>query len=279
MDFIQELINSWYFKKGSLKKWEVLFNEWEENTKLYIILTWQCNVSKTVGQQKTKEISVIKKWDIIGEWSLNWRYKKQNWVFAINKVEYISIDSKSDFQNFSNSFPKLQQKLLINIIDFTNSRLLEINSELTSNYHVSEAISNMSQISQLSIKNIILLFWDILESTKIVYLEKNPVIDTYYKIVYHSTLKTTLKNSIIEIPGGKIEQRHKEVLSLDNNCIYHEITLWWELEWIIIVSRENGVYDNKSMRILANMCTSFAWIINQKKIQDEQRNISYSKRK
>ena len=91
-----------------------------------------------------------------------------------------------DFPAFVKSQPQSAYHLLLKIIELSNKRLLEANSQLTAHYEISKAISQMGKIDFKSIVELLEIFQSILKADSIIYIEKNFALDGYYKIRYSS---------------------------------------------------------------------------------------------
>lgn len=130
--------------------------------------------------------------------------KKQVQVRASRKTELLRIE-KNNFPNFMGEFPKKAYHLLMQIIAYTNARLLQANSEVTTHYEISQAITKLPDVSMKSIYGLLDTIEQILAVDQILYLEKNPVVEEYFKLRYHSGLSQKIQNNIITLPGNICE--------------------------------------------------------------------------
>ena len=98
---INFLKNSKFFTKITLQKNEVLFDEWDLDNNLYIILAWELSVEKYTTRKKddTKILGHLIKDAVFWEWALNSNQTKELKLTAksISPFNQISVS-----QNFTN---------------------------------------------------------------------------------------------------------------------------------------------------------------------------------
>lgn len=273
--------SSGYFEEYVLKKWDILFDEWEVDTYLYIVYDGELSVQKSIKTKKWdyKILSLLGIWNIVGEGALSNSNPKEARIMANRDTNLLRIDGKTQFPKFVSHFPKEWYSLLITIIEIANTRLLRANKELTANYEVNIAISKIKDISLSSIYKLLLVFESILWVDQIIYFEKNLVMDNYFKIKYNSKHKGGIQNTIIKFPGGIFDEKklQEEEVQLSKYTRHIELNLGEENYGFLLIGKDGKDFHENEEKLLQNTAGSFVWIIHQKKILDEQKNLNYMK--
>lgn len=278
---LEKLKSSAHFKLISLKKWEVLFEQWEKDVNLYIVYDGELSVRKEISLQKWefKTLWLLGIGNIVWEAALSNDNPKQVQIIANRDTSLLSIEWKTAFPNFVSEFPQDAYTLLTAIIDIANTRLLRANSELTANYEVNVAISKIKDISLSSIYKLLLVFESILWVDQIMYFEKNLVMDEYYKLRYDSKNEKSLRNTIIKFPDEKLdfEKLEDEKIEVSKYKRYIKLSLWKESYWFILIGRDSKDFHENEEKLLRNTAASFVAIIHQKRILDDNKNKNYVK--
>ena len=278
---IELLKTSWFFKERILLKDEILFSQWEKDDNLYIVLDGELAVEKYISSKNDifKLLNILTHWDIFWEWSLTQKSNKEVQVRAITLCHILSIDAMFDFPAFVKSQPQSAYHLLLKIIELSNKRLLEANSQLTAHYEISKAISQMGKIDFKSIVELLEIFQSILKADSIIYIEKNFALDGYYKIRYSSWASEKIQNTIIELPSNILRPEY-----IKNNDLFQyeyfltvELLLWNVSYWFLLLERNKKWFLEQEERLLQNIATSFVGVIHQKHLQDEKRNMLHIK--
>lgn len=272
---IQFLKDSWFFTELHLNANEVLFDEWETDNNIYIILAWEISVEKytTSNKDETKILAILWTDEIFGEAALNSDKPKQVKMVTSKKTVLLSINALNWLNNFSKKHPKEWLNLLKYIIHISNNRLLKSNELITANYKVTQEIL---QIEEVNNKNIFLLIdklEDIINIDYSLYLEKNAVLDNYLIIKYDSREKWKMKDDIIEVTDNKLH-----LLELKMQDTYHNIqplTIWDDELWYLIYFRKNNKFNDNDIKILTSISTWISGLIKEKKMLEEERNKAY----
>ncbi len=104
----------------SLKKWEIIFKEWEEAIAMYILKTWKIEIKKDIDW---KDIVLwnVEAEEILWEMALFWDdNKRMATAVAIEECELITILSFS-IKDLTKKYPLLFEK----IKDIINDRIID----------------------------------------------------------------------------------------------------------------------------------------------------------
>lgn len=272
---INYLKNSWHFKEFHLKANEVLFDEWEVDNNLYIILVWEINVEKytTTKKDETKILATLWKYDIFWEAALNSDKPKQVKMVARRETILLSINARTGLDNFSEKNPEQWLNLLKYIIHISNKRLLKSNELITANYKVTQEILQIETINNKNIFKLIDKLEDIINIDYTLFLEKNAVMENYLVIKYDSRDKWRMKDQIIEIADNKLD-----LLELKLNDMYHNIqqlSIWDNELWYLVYFRKDNNFTDNDKKILTTISTWISWLIKEKKLLEEERDKHY----
>lgn len=272
---INLLINSWYFKTQILKKWDVLFDEWDKNENLYIILNWELQVEKYLSKElnETKVLAYLKKNEIFWEASLNWNWVKEVKIKSKWETHLLYINAKIWLEEFSKKYPTQAVNLLKYIIHLWNKRLIESNRLIAATYKMSKEIMKITKISNKEIFNLVEILKKITQVDYILYLEKNQVLENYMTVRYDTREKWKILDKVIEFTDSRLD-----LLSLRiwNYFTYiQNISIWTEDLWILYFFKKDENFTDNDKKTILLTSLSLAWVIKQKKINDEERDIDY----
>ena len=270
------LKNSWYFNEIILEKWELLFDEWNIDENLYILIVWDLSVEKYVNNEKThtKILWTIKQNQVIGEASLNSDLPKDVLIKAKRKSILIWINGKEWLSKFLKEYPTDALNLLKYIIHLSNNRIRESNFLITASYNISNAIINLDEINMKNIFKLIEILKKSIWIEEILYYEANPVLENYITLKYDTRKKWKLLNEIMEITNNKLD-----LLDLSINHYYkfiQELTIWWNRMWYLVFLKKWQVFNDSDKKIITTTSTSIASLIKQKQILTEDRNKSFN---
>ena len=280
---LEFLKSSGYFQTLILKRDEVLFREWDTDNNLYIVYDWELCVQKWVSSQwdDFKVLWLLGVGNILWESSLTRDEKKEVQVQAHRESILLCIDAKTDFSKFMSESPDAWYELLLAIIDLGNKRLLRANREVTANYEVSKAISNIYDITQKSIFELLQKFQQILEWEQILYFEKNIVMHEYYKLKYNSQPrdKDNDQENIFKIQNNILNIRELEKMWIEVKKYSRSTPLFlWDVNhWFLVIARDSKDFHENEEKLLQNTATNFVGLIRQKEILDNERNKNYVK--
>lgn len=272
---IKFLENSWYFKKIILEKWEVLFDEWEIDNNLYIIILWKLLVKKytTSDKKETKVLAYLSKDDIFWEAALNDNNPKSVKISSHRKTYLLSINAKKWLDDFSQKYPLEWQNLLKYIIYLSNKRLNASNYLITANYKISDEIIKLNKISSKSLFDLIDKLKNVVMVDYILYFEKNPVMDNYLTLKYDTRLIWKMQDKIVEITNNKLDLLNFKVKNITNYT--QELSIWENSFWYLIFFKKEGIFSENDKKVLISTSTSIAWVIKEKQLKDEQNNIDF----
>jgi len=276
---IQE--KSEYFTTVSLKKDEILFEEWDIDGHLYIIYNGSIIIEQSVhyGENTFKILSSLQSWDIIWEQALIEQKPKEVRVRAESDSQLLSIRGGSAFETFVKNEPRLWYTVMLGIISLSNERILKSNKEITANHEINLAISKIKDFSLDAIYKLIIIIQGILEVDQIMYFEKNLVMDHYFKLRYDSYQAHSVQNTILKFENNQVDfdLLEKEKIHTWKYHLSAPLSLWDINHGFLVIARENKVFQENEEKLLRNTAGSLVGVIHQKKLIEEQRNIDYMK--
>lgn len=272
---IKLLKNSWFFKEVVLNKWEVLFEEWDKDANIYILLVWNLSVSKYTSNNKKDEkiLAYLTPKDVFWEWALNSSDNKQVTIRAKQKSYLISIDAIKWLDDFSKQYPQEGLNLLKYIIYLSNKRISDANYLIASSYKISKEIISLNDISNKSIITLIEELKNILKVNEVIYYESNPVMDNYITLRYNTNNPWKLLNKTIELTDSKLELLK---LNISNFYSYNQkLSIWSNNLGYLVFIKKSEKFSENDKKVIATTSTSIAWVIKQKQLIDEQRDKDY----
>ena len=272
---INKLKKTWYFKEIVLEKWEVLFNEWDFDDNLYIILLWELSVSKYTSKTKDeqKKLAYLCKNDVFWEASLNNSLQKEVNITANKKTLLLSINAKEWLEEFSKHYQDEALNLLKYIIFLSNKRLSESNYLITITYKISKEIAELKEINNKSIFSLIDNLKQSLGVDHIIYYEINPVMENYITLKYDTRKKWKLLNEVIELTNNKLDLLE---LSIDNFYIHSQkLSIWTNNIWYLVFLKKDYKFNETDKKVLTIAASSIASVIKQKQLLDEKRDIEF----
>ncbi len=269
---INKLKNTWYFTEITLKKWDVLFNEWETDNNIYIIIIWELSVEKftTKNRNETKILWYLWNDDVFWEAALNTDIPKQVNIIARKDTKLIYIPAKKLITTFSITHKDEAFKLLRYIIYLSNKRLSDSNSLITSTYKISKEISKLNIINNKSIFSIIEKMKESLNVDDVIYYEVSPVMDNFIIKKYDTRLSWKLLNIVIDITDNELDL-------LDYKWEWYfvfkqKLSIWANNIWYLIFLKKWQKFSDSDKKVFATTSGSIAWLIKQKQLLDEQRD-------
>lgn len=272
---INKLKESWYFKEVVLEKWEVLFNEWDFDDNIYIVLAWELSVSKYTSKAKDelKTLAFLNTNDAFWEAALNSSNKKEVNIIANRKTILLSINAKEWLEKFWEKYQTEALNLLKYIIYLSNKRLSESNYLITATYKISKEILELQDVNY---KNIFLLIESIKEIIcvdHIIYYENNPVMENYIILKYDTRKKGKLLNEVKELTNNKLDLLD---LVIENYQIHtQKLSIWSNSLWYLVFLKKDYKFNESDKKVLAIAATSISGLIKQKQLLDEQRDKDY----
>jgi len=264
-----------YFKEITLKRWDILFDEWEINNNLYYILSGKLSIEKYTTKEKkeTKQLAIIWKDDFLWEWALNTSEPKQVKVLASEKSELLYIDAKTDFLDFMKEYPEKAKNILVYIISITNKRALVWNKYITSIYEINKSIRKIWKVNFKEIFKILDKINLILEWEFLIFLETNMIDKSYLTLKYDSRKSWKMQDKLLE----KWKYNLEEIwIKKDYKILTKEVFIWEESLWNIIITKKEN-FNQNDKRIFLGMINSLAWILKQKKNLEEERDKEFSR--
>lgn len=274
---INLLINSWFFKVKVLEKKETLFDEWDFDNNIYIILNWQLKIEKYTTSEKneTKTLAILEENEIFWEASLNSDIEKEVKIIATRKSKLIYIDAKKWLSEFSKKYPEEWLNILKYIIFLSNKRLLESNYLITANYKISKEINNIKKINNKNIFFIIQKLKDIVKVDYIIFIEENPVTKDYVTIRYDTREPWKLQDIISEKKESNFETLETRINWYD---IYKQkLNIWDEDLWHLVFFKKWQKFNENDKKVFLSASSLVAWLIKQKQIFEEENNKQYMK--
>ena len=272
---ISFLKSSPHFTTKKLVANEVLFDEWDSDHNIYIVIDWLLNVEKyTTSQRKeTKVLATLESENFIGEWGLSWIFTKEVKILAKKETTLLLIDAQKWFSTFMEETPEQAKDFLSTIISITNRRLNDANKYITSMYQINKDIRELEDVNFREIFKILDRVNSIMESEFLLFLEVNPVMKEYITLKYDSRNQWKMADVIVEKWNYNLEEIG---VDWDYKILTKEITLWKESLWNIIVWRKTSFSENEK-RIFLALVSSLSWVLKQKKTLEEDRDREFSK--
>ena len=271
---LELLKSSGYFKEKTLQKWEILFDEWDIDNNLYYLETGKISIEKYVDKKNnlTKQLAIIHKEDFFWEWALNNSEKKQVKIIGLTESKLLYIDAKEDFLKFMKHFPELAKDILVYIISLTNKRTLDWNNYIPSIYEINKSIVEINQINFKEIFKIFDKINKILNWDYLLFLETNPIDKMYLSLKYDTRKIWKIQNKLVE----KWKFYLNEIgISKVDKIITKNISIWDEILWNIVIAKKD-VFTENQQRIFLGIINSLAWLLKQKNILEEERDIEFS---
>lgn len=272
--------SSWFFWYKELQKWDIVFNEWDIDKNLYIIISWKLVIEKytSIEKKEKKELALLSAENFFWEASLD--------IYDINKPKENSVVAKENslllfinwdkwIENFINKHPIEWLNLLRHIISITNKRLLSSNKLITVNH---EVVKSIMQIENINEKNIFMVIDKIKLITwydYILFLEANPVVNNYYTLKYDTREKWKLKDDIIE-KDLILSLKWFDNWVLSNNNYIQKLNIWSLDLWFMIFWK-NSLFTYDDKRLIISIWNSLTWLLKQKEILKDDLNRSYMK--
>jgi len=273
IDLLKENNN---FKKVILKTWEYLFKQWEINNNLYFILDWHISIEKYLWDNKeiSKSLATLWKWDFFWEWSIKNTNPKEVNVLSLDNSELLVLDWKVWMADFIKENLNLWLELLIHIIDISNKRLLEANALFTTSYEMSSNIANIKAFDNRNLFAIIDKFSKIINADYILYLERNIVMKNINILKYDTRETWKIQENIIDLWDKKLDiiDIEKDWIILSKNNTIQNLINWDELIWYLVLWKQTRNFSSSELKIISSISTSIAWIIEQKRFFEEEKN-------
>lgn len=273
---LETLQKSWFFQEVALKENEVLFDEWSIDNNIYIIISWEIAVEKKLlgNKEQKKVLALLWEGKIFWEGALNHSEPKQVWICANSDTQLLSIDAKKWIEDFLVHSPKEALQFLKQIIDLGNKRVLKANSQITATYEMNHAILELESVNNKSVFHLLDTFKNIVHADFILFLEKNPVIDSYLNVKYDTRNQWKICDIVIEILDENNMEGllKKENISLAQNLFIEKLSIWSLEVWYFVLWRENSDFEENEKKIITSISTSLSWVIRQKRLLDEERD-------
>jgi hypothetical protein len=168
--------------------------------------------------------------------------------------------------------PEQAKNILVYIITITKKRTLVWNKYITSIYEINKSIRDIKKINYSEIFKIFDKINLILETDFLLFLETNPIDENYLTLKYDSRKSWKMQDLLVE----KWKYNLEDIWILNwEKIITKEISIWWENLWNIILAKKENFVENEK-RIFLWMINSLAWVLKQKKIQEEENNKIFS---
>lgn len=268
------------FKKQVYQKDELVFDEWEISENIYVIKSGRVAVEKytTDERQEVKELAILWIWNFFWEAALSSDAPKEVRIRAIDSVELLCINAKTEFPQFLGQNPSEALYLFGFIVAETNKRLLAANKQIIGTYEINKTISEIETIDNKSVFMLIDKIRAIAGCSYLLFLEKNPYVENTMVLKYDTRMKWKAQDVPITFSGNfppEDFRKNKVYVSRFNHVTPLSIgsdTLGYLVFWHNI--RDFNEWERK---MVAGIATSIIWIIHQKKILEEERNKKYIK--
>ena len=271
---INEIEKNKFFKEKILKPGEILFDEWDLDENIYIVKSWNLSIEKyfSVDKKEKKLLAILRENSIFWEGSLNNNNPKEVLISAISETKLFYIKG-SEFKNFLIEFPDIWISFLTNIIDLSNKRLLEANFLLTSNYKISQIISEEKEFSNKNLFFVIDEFLKIIQWEYVIYAEVNEVVTNYANIIYDTRKPGKMSDEIFEIENLEIDLEKLKNLTLTKNNLIVKLKNANSIIWFFIIwEKENKPFSESEKKSINSIWVLLAWFIKQKQYFQNEKN-------
>ena len=279
---IEFLQSSGFFETISLAKGDVVFDEWEIDNHLYVVISWKVDVLKYTSTEKTeaKKLATLLKMDFFWEaWLSVQDEPKKVKIQASADTQLLKIHAGAWVEKFIKENPEEWLNFLKHIIYVTNKRLNKNNRQIAADYELNKEINNIEKITLKSIFHIIDRIGVIIDCDYILFFEHNMVIDSYYTLKYDTRWGAWFEAISLETDDVNSIEIKKEIpdmkLSLFNHIV--RLNIWERDLWFLIIGRKNNIFNENEKNMLISMWNSLSGIIKQKEVLEEERNKSYIK--
>ncbi len=268
---IQKLQNSWYFDSVELSAGDLLFDQWDRDNNIYIIISWTLEIRKytNIMNKESKLLALLEPEDIFGEAALSNDFPKNVSIQASSDSKLLKIDAGENFEKLLASHPNTCFELLKEIIDSSNKRVSKWNMIITATAEISKQIRELENIDYKSIFNILNNARLTIPCNRILYIEKHPSVDGYYVVRYDTKSKNKLLSEVIESQKLSLEDFEKTERKLEKFNALEKLEIGWEIIWYLIYCRKAADFNTDDLKIISSISPLLAGIIKQKKIIDE----------
>jgi len=109
-----------------LKEWETLFHEWDEANAMYILASWEIEISNLVWWKRVK-LWNVKAEEILWEMALFWQSSRRMATAIATRDSQLLVVLSFSIKEFTDKHPELLKKIK-NIIEerTVNNKIIEI---------------------------------------------------------------------------------------------------------------------------------------------------------
>ena len=125
------------WKKKFYERGELIFEENEKSSELYLLLSGHVEVSKVIRKKNKKVLAILDPGAILGEGALLSDKPRAASAKAMDDIEVLVL-SKPDFEQFAKDKPEAATALILALFKIVNKRLQWANQELVAMYDVSK---------------------------------------------------------------------------------------------------------------------------------------------
>lgn len=256
------------FKLKIFKKWDVIFDEWDIDSNLYIIKSWFVWIEKNINKEtrESKQLARLSSWDFFGEWSLDKSNEpKEVSVKVMSNSEILAINS-NDIEKFIKENPWVWYGLLKHIIIITNNRLLEANKIIASNYEIEKTINSIREITPRSIFNLIWKIKNIMSVEYILYFEKHQIMESFLTLKYDSREPNKMQEKVFERAWYFLNLDELFVeCNIDPNdkIIINKLSIGSEVYGYLILIRKKHFFNESDKKTFSSVANSLSWVIKK----------------
>lgn len=108
-----------------LLQWDTLFHEWDEANAMYILASWEIEISNLLEGKRVK-LWTVKAEEILGEMALFWKSKRRMATAIAKTDSQLLIILSFSMQDLTNKHPELLEKIKRIIEERTvNNKIIE----------------------------------------------------------------------------------------------------------------------------------------------------------
>ena len=268
---IQKIHDCWHFSTLTLSVGEMLFDQWDVDHNLYIIVSWSLEIRKyrDSSRSDSKLLATLKSWEIFWEAALENELPKEVSIQAQSHTSLIKIHTGDDFELFMQQEPKLSLTLFRAIIASSNKRVSGGNTIITATDEMSRQIRELTTINYKSIFALIDNMCQIVPCDRILYIEKHSTLEWYYILRYNTHQSGKLLSEVIESSDFNLRSIESVIWKSAEINILESLAVGAQTIWYLVYGKMWTAFDNNEMKIISSISPLLWGIIHHKKIMDD----------
>lgn len=268
---IQKIHDCWHFSPLRLEAGKMLFDQWESDDYLYIIVSWSLEIRKYRDNTRSdsKLLARLDAWEVFWEAALENSLPKEVSIWTGTDVELLKIHTGEAFELFIKQEPELCLHLFRAIIASSNKRVSGWNTIITATDEMSRQIRELTTINYKSIFALIDNMCQIVPCNRILYVEKHSTLPGYYILRYNTRHSGKLLSEVIESGDLSLRDIENVVWQSSEMNILESLRVGSQTIWYLVYGKMGSAFDNNEMKIISSISPLVWGIIHHKKIMDD----------